>query len=283
MLKNTFCHIPGISPMAEQRLWLSGIDCWDTALNTNSVALPGRAAASFSEHLWESLLHLESNNPHHFAASLKANQHWRLFPEFRHTIAYLDIETTGLGYGDSITTIVIYDGRRIRHYVQGDNLDDFQRDIQEYATVVTYNGKSFDVPFIERFFRTRMRHAHIDLMYVLRSLGYKGGLKGCERQLGLDRKELADVDGFFAVLLWNEFKRTKDQRALETLLAYNATDVVNLEALLVKAYNLKLRETPFYQSHQIAAPVLPPIPFKADHETIQRLKHNTAFSYYGWR
>ena len=44
MLKNTFCHIPGISPMAEQRLWLSGIDCWDTALNTNSVALPGRAA-----------------------------------------------------------------------------------------------------------------------------------------------------------------------------------------------------------------------------------------------
>ena len=61
-------------------------------------------------------------------------------------------------------------------------------DIREYSTVVTYNGKSFDVPFIERFFRIKMHHMHIDLMYVLRSLGYKGGLKSCERQLGLERK-----------------------------------------------------------------------------------------------
>jgi uncharacterized protein len=283
MLKNTFCHIPGISPLAEQRLWSAGVDCWETALAANPVALPRRAGSGFSEHLINSLVHLENSNPHHFAAALKANQHWRLFPEFRHTLAYLDIETTGLGYSDSITTIVIYDGRRLRHYVQGDNLGDFKRDIQDYATVVTYNGKAFDVPFIERFFGIKMRHAHIDLMYVLRSLGYKGGLKGCERQLGLGRTDLAEVDGFFAVLLWHEFKRRNDTRALETLLAYNATDVVNLEALLVKAYNLKLLDTPFRESHQIAAPALPQIPFKADSDTIQRLKHNAAFSYYGWR
>ncbi|MFL6215848.1 MAG: ribonuclease H-like domain-containing protein [Blastocatellia bacterium] len=283
MLKNTFCHIPGITPLAEQRLWASGIDCWDAALEAGPLKLSRCAPAALCEHLRASLAHLEKSNPHHFVAALKANQHWRLFPEFRHTLAYLDIETTGLGYGDSITTIVIYDGRRLRHYVQGDNLKDFKRDIAEYSTVVTYNGKSFDVPFIERYFRIRMPHAHIDLMYVLRSLGYKGGLKGCERQLGLDRKELADVDGFFAVLLWNEFKRTRDPRALETLLAYNATDVVNLEALLVKAYNMKLNETPFYNTHRIAAPTPPQIPFKADHDTIQRLRHNTTFSYYGWR
>jgi uncharacterized protein len=283
MLKNTFCHIPGISPLAEQHLWSSGIDCWDAALRAEHLLLPRRSSAAFPEHLRDSLTQLEHSNPHHFAASLKANQHWRLFPEFRHTIAYLDIETTGLGYGDMITTIVIYDGQRLRPYVQGDNLNDFKRDIQEYRTVVTYNGKSFDVPFIERFFGIRMNHAHIDLMHVLRSLGYKGGLKGCERQLGLERKELAEVDGFFAVLLWKEFQRKRDHRALETLLAYNATDVVNLEALIVKAYNLKLLETPFCQSHQIAAPTLPVIPFRADHETIQRLKRNTAFSYYGWR
>jgi len=283
MLKNTFCHIPGISPLAEQRLWSSGVDCWDAALKAEQLALPRRSSAAFSEHLRDSWTHLENSNPHHFVASLKANQHWRLFPEFRHTIAYLDIETTGLGYGDTITTIVIYDGQRLRHYVQGDNLNDFNRDIQEYSTIVTYNGKSFDVPFIERFFRIRMNHAHIDLMHVLRSLGYRGGLKSCERQLGLERKELADVDGFFAVLLWHEFKRKNNHQALETLLAYNATDVVNLEALIVKAYNLKLHETPFSKSHQIAAPDLPSIPFKADHETIQRLKRGTAFSYYGWR
>ena len=167
MLKNTFCHIPGISPAAEQRLWSVGIDCWDAALQADRLALPCRAPTAFSQYLYESLAHLESSNPQHFAVSLQANQHWRLFPEFRHTIAYLDIETTGLGYGNTITTIVLYDGQRIRHYVQGDNLNDFMHDIREYSTVVTYNGKSFDVPFIERFFRIKMHHMHIDLMYVL--------------------------------------------------------------------------------------------------------------------
>ena len=283
MLKNTFCHIPGISPAAEQRLWSAGIDCWDTALKADRLVLPRRAPTAFSQYLYASLAHLESSNPQHFAVSLQANQHWRLFPEFRHTIAYLDIETTGLGYGNTITTIVLYDGQRIRHYVQGDNLNDFMHDIREYSTVVTYNGKSFDVPFIERFFRIKMHHTHIDLMYVLRSLGYKGGLKSCERQLGLERKELADVDGFFAVLLWHEFKRKKDHRALETLLAYNATDVVHLEALMVQAYNLKLHETPFRNSHQLTASDVPAIPFKADQETIRRLKCSATSSDYGWR
>jgi uncharacterized protein YprB with RNaseH-like and TPR domain len=195
-----------------------------------------------------------------------------LFPEFRHTLAYLDIETTGLGYGSTITTIVLYDGQQIRHYVQGDNLHDFTHDIRQYSTIVTYNGKSFDVPFIERCLRIKMPHAHIDLMHVLRSLGYRGGLKSCERQLGLTRPELADVDGFFAVLLWQEFRRTQDHRALETLLAYNATDVVHLEVLMVQAYNLKLHATPFRDSHQLVAPAVPAIPFTADQETIRRLK-----------
>lgn len=283
MLKNTFCHIPGISPAAEQRLWSAGIDCWDAALKADGLALPRRTPPALSQSLYESLAHLASSNPQYFAVILPAHQHWRLFPEFRHTIAYLDIETTGLGYGNTITTIVLYDGQRLRHYVQGDNLHDFPHDIREYSTVVTYNGKSFDVPFIERFFRITMPHVHIDLRYVLRSLGYTGGLKSCERQLGLARKDLADVDGFFAVLLWQEFTRTKDHRALETLLAYNATDVVNLEALMVKVYNLKLHDTPFRTSHQLVAPNVPVIPFTADQETLRRLRCSATSSSYGWR
>ena len=283
MLKNTFCHIPGISLAVEQRLWSAGIDCWDTALKADRLALPRRALTAFSQYLYASLAHLESSNPQHFAIALHANQHWRLFPEFRHTIAYLDIETTGLGYGNTITTIVLYDGQRMRHYVQGDNLHAFPHDIREYSTVVTYNGKSFDVPFIERCLRIKMPHTHIDLRYVLRSLGYTGGLKSCERQLGLERQELADVDGFFAVLLWQEFKRKNDHRALETLLAYNATDAVHLETLMVQAYNLKLYDTPFRNSHQLATPDVPVIPFTADQETIGRLKCSATSSYYGWR
>ena len=39
-----------------------------------------------------------------------------------------------------------------------------------------------------------MNYAQIDLRYVLYSLGYRGGLKGCERQLGMDRGNLSDID-----------------------------------------------------------------------------------------
>ena len=129
---------------------------------------------------------------------------------------------------NDITTIALYDGESIQTYVQGQNLEDFIEDIQKYKVIVSYNGKSFDIPFIEHYFNIRLDHAHIDLRYVLYSLGFRGGLKGCERQLGMDRGDLSDIDGFFAVLLWDEYQRTGDQKALDTLLAYNIQDTINL-------------------------------------------------------
>jgi uncharacterized protein YprB with RNaseH-like and TPR domain len=284
MLKNTFCHIPGISVAAERGLWSAGIHSWEAAIEVDRIQLPRRQKRALPGHIKESFEMLERGNPYHFAGLLPSNQHWRLFPDFRRAIAYLDIETTGLGYADSITTIVIYDGETIRHYVRGENLDDFKRDIRQYPLIVTYNGKCFDVPFIERFFRVEMNQSHIDLRYVLKSLGYSGGLKGCERQLGIDRKELAGVDGYFAVILWDDFERKKNLKALETLLAYNAADVVNLETLLVMAYNLKLRGTPFSASHHLDMPARPHIPFKPDRETISRLRRDMTWGgHYNWR
>jgi uncharacterized protein YprB with RNaseH-like and TPR domain len=98
--------------------------------------------------------------------------------------------------------------------------------------IVTYNGKSFDIPFIESFFNIRLNHAQIDLRYVIHSLGYRGGLKGVERQLGPYRGDLRDVDRFFAVLLWDEFLKTGDQKVLDTLLAHNVQDTITLENLM---------------------------------------------------
>jgi len=138
---------------------------------------------------------------------------------------------------------------------------------------VTYNGKTFDVPFIENYFRIRLNHAHIDLRYILGSLGYRGGLKHCEIQLGIDRGDLREIDGFFAVQLWHDYKRTQDPKALETLLAYNIQDVLTLESLMVIAYNMKINDTPF-NLNQSPAPVLPEIPFEVDFETIDRIKRD---------
>ncbi len=283
MIKSTFCHLPGINIAAERSLWSSGVHSWDSLLlPPRHVRLPRGVAGSLSTHIERSFESLVNNDPNYFAGLLPSNQHWRLFPDFRHSIAYLDIETTGLGYSDSITTIAIYDGKTVRHYVRGRNLDDFRRDIREHSVVVTYNGKCFDAPFIERSFGIRMNHVHIDLRYILKALGYTGGLKACERHLGLDREGLEGVDGNFAVLLWDDYIRNRNERALETLLAYNIQDVVNLEVLLVIAYNLNLKATPFRDSHRLASPSPPLIPFTPDRETINRIRAtNFTTSWYG--
>ena len=272
MLRNTFLHLPECNATTEKRLWETGITDWGQALGVDALPLSRTRTLRLDAQIRESFDRLERNDPNYFSERLPSNLHWRLFPEFRHSLAYLDIETTGLNYGDAITTIALYDGSSIFPYVQGENLNDFPRDIERYSTIATYNGKCFDVPFIERFFRIKLRHAHIDLMYVLRSLGYRGGLKGCEQQLGLDRGELQGVDGFFAVLLWKEYKRTGDRKSLETLLAYNIQDVVSLETLLTIAYNKKIAETPFRDRNLLPLPAEPPIPFAADRDTIRRLR-----------
>lgn len=283
MLKNTFCHLPNCSATKEQRLWASGIASWNDLLALESRHSYKQNSLSLSPYIEESFRNLQANNPNYFSDRLQANQHWRFFPDFRHSIAYLDIETTGLRLDETITTIAIYDGRSIFTYIQGENLDDFKRDIACYSVLVTYNGKCFDVPFIERFFGIRLPQAHIDLRYVLKGLGYSGGLKGCEKQLGIDRGELTGVNGYFAVLLWREYKRTKNAKALETLLAYNIEDVVNLETLLTIAYNKKVAETPFKNTLALPMPAAPDIPIKADEETIRRLQRQALTIGYGWR
>ena len=195
MLQNTFIHIQSIGAITEQRLWESGLRDWDEFTDDISIPLSGRRKYLLQKGIDESRQHLYQNNPVYFSKCLPANQSWRFFPEFRNSIAYLDIETTGLDrHYHSITTIALYDGESVQTYVQGQNLEDFIEDIQKYKVIVTYNGKSFDIPFIEHFFNIKLGQAHIDLRYILYSLGFRGGLKGCERQLGMDRGDLS-VDG----------------------------------------------------------------------------------------
>ncbi|HVZ42148.1 MAG TPA: ribonuclease H-like domain-containing protein [Candidatus Kapabacteria bacterium] len=273
MLRNTFCHIPGIGLRTEQKLWEEGIRTWDDYLEMGGLALRGARGAAVTGGLERSIEALDEGDIGFFAESLPASESWRLFGEFGGRAAYLDIETTGVGYSDGITTIALYDGRDVRTYVSGENLRRFRDDIDAYEMLITYNGKCFDVPVIESYFMMSLPQAHIDLRYVLHSLGYRGGLKGCEAQLGLDRGDLAGVDGYFAVLLWHEYQRTGNPAALETLLAYNVEDTVNLERLMQLAYNMKLEETPFTDTH--AVPVTRPAArnlFTADTELIESIR-----------
>ena len=276
MLRNTFCHLPGVGEKKERGLWSAGVTCWNSAIDHDAVRLPRAVRGSWEQHLQESRSHYENRNVGYFAQHLPASQHWRLYRDFQHSCAFVDIETTGLDcWSGEITTVVLYDGQSIRYYVNGDNLDEFPRDVANYALLVTYNGKCFDVPFIEHFFGIRLSQTHIDLRFPLRSLGLVGGLKGCERQVGIARPGLENVDGFLAVLLWNEYRRRGNVKALETLLAYNAQDSLSLHLLMVHAYNQKLQATPFAATLSLPVPLLPETKFQPDGETVERVLPRT--------
>lgn len=239
MLNSTFIHIPSIGKITEEKIWNNGINTTDQFINASIDFMAPKTCEKIKTHLNRS----QPDDPHHYYDDLPSGEQWRIFKRFQKTTAYIDIETTGLEfYNSKITTIALYDGDNIKYYVNGKNLDDFKKDIYDYDVVVTYNGKTFDVPFIESFFNIEISHCHLDLRYILKSLGYSGGLKSCERQLGIGREdELADVDGFMAVLIWNHYQRRNDPKALETLLSYNIEDVLNLEYLMVTAYNKKIQ------------------------------------------
>ncbi len=239
MLQNTFLHIPGIGESIERRLWASRILSWDDFLaSTEAADILGRRYRLARWYVKCSRYNL--HDIHFFKPLLPGIQSWRLFHQFHSQAAYLDIETTGMyGAADDITVIGLYDGKKLQTFIWGKNLGDFIQAVKAYPLLITFNGSCFDLPFIESYFKGfRFNCAHIDLRFLLKKLGYGGGLKRVEEQFGLRRDaDLANLSGYDAVLLWQRYRRG-DRAALDKLIRYNTEDVVNLQTLMWEGYAL---------------------------------------------
>jgi uncharacterized protein YprB with RNaseH-like and TPR domain len=152
--------------------------------------------------------------------------------------AYLDIETTGLSqhYADlTVIGIALEKGRKCQ-VVQliEDDLSEKKllKSLKRVDEIYTYNGSRFDLPFIEAKLGVDLKQCfmHTDLMYDCWEQNLKGGLKVVEKLLNIKR-QLAGVDGYVAVQLWYDYVNNNNEEALQTLLAYNEEDVVNLRVL----------------------------------------------------
>ncbi|MDD5510362.1 MAG: ribonuclease H-like domain-containing protein [Dehalococcoidales bacterium] len=247
MLKNTFIHIPGIGPSRENWLWTTGFQKWEDYLERcHECTLSPITRDRISLYLEHSILAVDDTNYRYFESLMPSGEMWRLYGELRAKTAFLDIETTGLCAGpNAITLIGLFDGLETKVFIQGINLEQFNDEIKKYQLIVTFNGKRFDVPFIRCVLGDLpANQAHLDLMYPLRRLGYRGGLKSVEEQLGIGREGvLRQIDGFMAVLLWREHERG-NRAALSTLIRYNLEDVVNLQYLSDIVYNTSIARLP---------------------------------------
>jgi uncharacterized protein len=236
MLENTFIHIPGIGEKTEQMLWGRGILTWSDFLNYNGLVFSKGRDSFVRDELKTSIK--RKNDISFFKRRLSNGEMWRLFEAFNSRIVYLDIETSGGYQGiDEITVIGIYDGINVRSFVSGVDLEEFEMAIEPYDLMATFNGTCFDIPYIRRqFTNISLPPAHIDLRFVLKRLGYRGGLKKIEKELGLARvKEIDGMNGYHAVMLWQEHQ-WGGKGALDKLLKYNTADIVNLKPLMETAY-----------------------------------------------
>jgi hypothetical protein len=239
MLKRTFIHLPKVGPATELHFWRQGVSTWEDFLAARAIpGLSQMRLAGLQRSLEKSLGHLDQ--PEYFGSRLPANERWRLFEQYRLRTAYLDIETTGANWPNlAVTVIGLYDGRTFHQFVMGENLSNFLNIIENFQVLVTFNGSQFDLPVLQAFFGGRLfQQTHIDLRFVLARLGFKGGLKKIEPQFGLARPpDLAGLDGYDAVLLWEKARRGH-RGARDLLLRYNQEDVVNLESLMEQTYSL---------------------------------------------
>jgi len=236
VLEHTFLHIQGIGAKTERALWARGVRTWHDYLARPEPQLPVARDRLVREELERSLEN--RGDVDYFNRRLQSRESWRLFGDFRPGTAYLDIETSG-GYEgfDEITVIGLYDGVSTQTFVNGVNLEAFEIAVAEYDVVVTFNGACFDLPYIRQAFPgITLPPAHIDLRYVLRRLGFSGGLKAIERRMGLARESgIEGMDGLEAVRLWAAY-RNGDRAALDRLIRYNTADIVNLEPLMETGY-----------------------------------------------
>lgn len=246
LLEATFLHAQGVGRTTEQRLWEAGAHDWNTYLSLPDSEWPLTTTQRtlVTPLIEESVVRLDAEDFAWFAKQLPASEHWRGTANFGHRLAFLDIETNGGMNADDLTVVGVYDGRTLRQYVRGKNLEQFPEALEDAAMIVTFFGTGFDMPFIRRAFpNLPLPQMHVDLCYMLKRLGYKGGLKRIEQQMGISRSNAtAGLSGMDAVRLWREYRRGRE-KSLEVLLEYNGDDVRNMSDLLAEGYRRLSRLT----------------------------------------
>ena len=242
MIRNTFSILNGIGEKLERKLWGSGILTWDDFIDCSDITcINPHKKVLFDTSLSSAREALDNADAGFFACTVKRRDHWRLFDIFKEESACLDIETNGLmpGSGGVVTVVGIYDGFDYKCFVRHENLtpEDIMEEISGYKYLITFYGAGFDIPYLLRAMPgLKFDIPHFDICFGTRRLGFRGGLKRLESELGIARDEtVKDMDGYDAVKLW-EYAQKGSSDSLELLKLYNKEDTVNLSAIAEIVY-----------------------------------------------
>jgi uncharacterized protein YprB with RNaseH-like and TPR domain len=170
----------------------------------------------------------------------------------RDRIAFLDTETTGLSGGTGTYAFLVGlgswgdSGFNVEQYFMRDFheeralLLELQERLAQVQVLVTFNGKSFDLPLLEsRFVLARLswplsQVSHLDLLHPARRL-WKLRLGDCsltnleKRLLAMDRQ--INVPGYLIPQLYFNYTRTRNPKGLKEIFEHNRQDIQTLAAL----------------------------------------------------
>ncbi len=170
-------------------------------------------------------------------------------------LVYLDTETTGLAGGTGTCAFLIgvgtVEGTQfvVRQYFLRDYpeekavLHSLAEILSAHDGLVTYNGKTFDVPLLEtRYALARLkspfaRLVHFDALHPSRRL-WRLRLESCKLTdlesavLGIGRE--GDVAGSEIPGIYFDYLRTGDARGLQPVFYHNALDIMTLAAVTVE-------------------------------------------------
>jgi hypothetical protein len=170
-------------------------------------------------------------------------------------LVFLDTETTGLAGGTGTCAFLIGIGsvEGVRFSVRQFFLRDYPEEkaqlqalsdaLAPYEGLVTFNGKTFDIPLLEtRYALARMkspfkRMLHLDALHPARRL-WKLRLESCKLTdlesalLGIHRE--GDVPGSEIPGIFFDYLRSGDAQGLQPVFHHNALDILTLAALTVE-------------------------------------------------
>lgn len=233
-----------IDHKTEQNIWGQGIGNWGSFIDALDVKGISKGRKRFYDRqLMKAYSALYNANSSYFLR-LPQSEMWRLYGFFKDECVFLDIETSGMGRDGDITVIGLYNGLETKTMIKGINMDFFslKRELSKYKLIVTFNGSTFDVPFIKKRYPSLLPTIpNFDLRVACSRVGLNGGLKEIEKKLGIKRNKVIEkMYGGDPLLLWKMFRASGDDYYLKLLVEYNEEDVFNLKKIADFVYdNLK--------------------------------------------
>lgn len=154
-------------------------------------------------------------------------------------LIFMDIETTGLTHQNPIVSITVSDGvDTVTKVIENlkDELELISDFLEKYngSNFVTYNGESFDLPFIgqrAKFYNMEFDYESTDLYKYFNKYRYLFPMKSLrqvevEKYFEIDRGE--DISGAEVVDLFKSHIENHDESILETIGTHNLKDVEGL-------------------------------------------------------